>query len=221
MKINRKIEKMFTDEQDKFNSEIDNVFYQKDCNTFEYYELDSCLETLEACITNAFACEFYLSHGYKYMREYLKINNSLSILGAVKDDPQLVICIELTRSLNVKMNDLKIILTSYHIFLNQSMTYKPSNNHNQTLNHTVHYANINKNPKTSEKMFEIIVKSLYQAELCIEALDHLINYFFEHFENILADLDDYEIKENIKEIYPNLLDNYLELKMNYLLAINF
>ena len=70
-------------------------------------------------------------------------------------------------------------------------------------------------------MFEIIVKSLYQAELCIEALDHLINYFFEHFENSLADLDDYEIKENIKEIYPNLLDNYLELKMNYLLAINF
>ena len=83
MKINRKIEKMFTDEQDKFNSEIDNVFYQKDCNTFEYYELDSCLETLEACITNAFACEFYLSHGYKYMREYLKLIEGSGTLGAV------------------------------------------------------------------------------------------------------------------------------------------
>jgi hypothetical protein len=83
------------------------------------------------------------------------------------------------------------------------------------------YANVNKNPKTSEKMFELIVKSLYQAELCFEALDHLINYFFEHFENSLIDLDDYEIKENIKEIYPNLLDNYLEFKMDHLLAISF
>jgi len=221
MKINRKIEKMFIQEQEKFNSEIDNVFYQKDCNTFEYYELDNCLETLEACITNAYACEFYLSHAYKYMREYLKINNSLSILGATKDDPQLVICIELIRNLNVKINDLKMILTSYHIYLNQSMTYKPSNSHNQTLNQTVIYANVNKSPKTSEKMFEMIVKSLYQAELCFEALDHLINYFFEKYELSLVDLDDYEIKQNIKEIYPCLLDNYLELKMNHLLAISF
>jgi hypothetical protein len=219
MKINRKIEKMFIDEQEKFNKEIENIFYQKDCNTLEYYELDNCLETLEACITNAFACEFYLSHAYKYMREYLRINNSLSILGAVKDEPQIVISIELLRGLNISINDLKIALTSYHIFLNQSYTYKPSNTHNQTLNSTVHYANVNKNPKTSESMFELIVKSIYHAELCFEAIDHLVNYFFDKYETSLNDFDDFELTDTIKKIHPSLLDNYLEFKMSHFLTI--
>jgi len=221
MKINRKIEKMFIQEQNKFDDEVESIFYQKESNTLDYYELDNHLELLDAAITNSFACEYYLSHAYKNLREYLRINNSLSILGATKDDPQIVICIELIKNLNINVNNLKKNLLSYYIFLCGSMVYKPSKVHNQTLQATTYYSNQNKNLKTPEMMFNSVIKSLFRSELCFEAIDHLITLYFEnHSDEIHLHYDDSEFTNEIEKIYPNLLENYLELKMQHLMLID-
>jgi len=217
MQINRKIEKMFIEQQNKFDLEIENVFYQKEVNTYDYYELEEKIEVIDATITNCYACEFYLSHAYKYLREYLRINNSLLILGAIKDDPKLIVCIELIKSLTVEINKLKAILMSYYIYSTNSITYKPCRVPNQTLQITTYYSNLNKSPKTPELMFELVIKSLYRAELCFESIDYLLSHYFE-FHNNESINDEYE--KQIEQIYENLLDNYLEFKMSHLMLID-
>jgi len=222
MKINRKIEKMFIDEQNKFDEEIETIFYQKESNTLEYYEMSNYLEVLDATITNCFACEFYLSHSYKYLREYLSINNSLSILGAVKDDPKLIICIELLKNLSINVTKLKSVLLNYYILLKRTITYQPSKSPNMTLQVTSYYSNVNKKPKTPEEMINLIIRSLFRSELCFEAIDYLLTYFIENMENKIGEnIDDYELLREIKEIYPELLDNYLEFKMTHFVSIDF
>jgi len=221
MRINREIEKMFIDEQHVFDKEIENIFYQKETNTFEYYELDSYLELLEACVTNAYACEFYLEHSYKYLREFLKINNSLLILGATKDEPQLLVCIEMMKSLVLKIKDLKTKIITYHILLNNTINYQPSHSLNETLNITLYYNNKIKNPKTPQIMFEYSIKSLFRAELCFEALDYLIDYYFINYqENLKLQIDNYEITKEIENVSLNLLDDFLDFKFNYIMSLN-
>lgn len=220
MNINRKIEKMFITEQQNFDNEVENIFYQKDTNTFEFYDLDEHLQVIEAIITNVYACEFYLEHSYKYLREYLKINNSLSILGAVVDEPQLIICIEMLKSLLLKIKDLKFYSVSYHIMLNGTIKYQPSHSLNETMNITLNYNNKFKKPKTSEIMFEYVIKSLFKSELCFESIDFLSDYYFVNFEEKLKhQFDDYEIINAIKNICNNLLDEFLEFKINYVLSL--
>jgi hypothetical protein len=220
MNINRKIEKMFIDQQTKFEEEIDSIFYQKETNTLGYYELENFKEVLDCCITNGLACEFYVSHSYKFLREYLRINNSLTILGAIKDDPQLIICIELLKNLNIKTSKLKTNLITLYIHLCQTLTYQPCKVPNQTLLVTTTYSNINKKANTPEDMFALSIKSLYRAELCFEALDYLINYFFEKFEDKLNESDyDISLANEIEENYSDLLDNYLEFKLAHFMMI--
>jgi hypothetical protein len=220
MKINRKIEKMFIDEQILFDKEIENVFYQKETNTFEYYEFDDYFEILEAIITNTYACEFYLEHSYKYFREYLKINNSLAILGAVKDDPQIVSCIEWIKKLLLSIKDLKTNIITYHILIKDTINYQPAHSLNETVNVSVNYNMKYKNPKTSQVMFNYVIKSLFRSELCFEAIDYLLDYFFINFyEKLKLEYDDFEILDKVKLSHFNLLDDYLDFKMNYLMLV--
>jgi hypothetical protein len=88
------------------------------------------------------------------------------------------------------------------------------------MNITLNYNNKYKNPKTSEIMFEYVIKSLFKSELCFESIDFLSDYYFVNFEEKLKhQFDDYEVINAIKNICNNLFDEFLEFKINYVLSL--
>ena len=89
MERTRRIEKLFIQYTDELSANSETLFYQKEFNTYEYYNEENLKDCIEATITNCFAAENYLEQGYKYLNEYLKINNSFAIFGTVKDDPDI------------------------------------------------------------------------------------------------------------------------------------
>lgn len=224
MERTRRIEKLFIQYTDELSANSETLFYQKEFNTYEYYNEENLKDCIEATITNCFAAENYLEQGYKYLNEYLKINNSFAIFGTVKDDPEIKKCVEMVKDMLLRLRSLKVELISLFIMQTNSFSYKPTKIPNETLNLTLLFNNKYKNPKTPEIMVEFAVRSLVNTEMCLSALDHIISYYFDkHSKQILwAEEDDVPALEinNYEESAEALLDAFLDFKLNHFVLLN-
>jgi len=211
MERTRRIEKLFIQYTDELSANSETLFYQKEFNTYEYYNEENLKDCIEATITNCFAAENYLEQGYKYLNEYLKINNSFAIFGTVKDDPEIKKCVEMIRDMLLRLRTLKSELISLFIMQTNSFSYKPTKIPNETLNLTLLFNNKYKN-------------SLVNTEMCLSALDHIISYYFDkHSKQILwADEEDAPTLEinNYEESAEALLDAFLDFKLNHFVLLN-
>lgn len=219
MRINKKIEKLFIESENDYKSECSEMFYQSETNTFEYFDIDNPYELIDASVINAYKSEYYLEYAYKFLNEYLRINNSLAILGATSDDPLILECLNILKLILTKIKNLKTNIINFHIYLKNTQVYKPHKTGDITMMQALRYQNVVNNPRTAEDIFSFFVKSLQRAEIAIETLDYLMDLFFDKYF-ILDSEDDYDIlTEKMKINYENLLDEYLELKLNKVIYI--
>lgn len=219
MRINKKIEKLFIESESDFKSECSEMFYQRETNTFEYFDIDNPYELIDACIINAYKAEFYLEYSYKFLNDYLRINNSLVILGAEQDDPLIKDSLEILKNIITKLKNVKTDIINFHIYLKNSNIYKPHKTGDVTMMQALKHQNVVSNPKTAEDIFSFLIKSLHRTEIALETLDYLIDMFFDKF--FISDSEDQYavLSENIKINYENLLDDYLVLKLNKIIYI--
>jgi hypothetical protein len=218
---NKKIEKLFVDANaDLIHKIKKEPFYSDETNTFEFYDLNNAKQILECCITNILVCEFYLEYIYKYLKQYLSISNELQILGAVKDDPQILICIEMIKNLIRKLKESKHLLIEYHILSNYNDVYRPIVNSTSSMMFAMSWQNELLIPKTAEDIFQILIEAIYRSELCFESIDYLFNsYVYLDSQNAIVYECDYLLDQS-KQLVETLLDDYLEFKMNHFIMIN-
>lgn len=220
MRINKKVEKLFIESEKDFQLECSEQFYQSETNTFEYFDVDNPYELIDACIINGYKCEFYLEYSYKFLNEYLRINNSLGILGATIDDPLIKESLDSLKKLIVDVRDIKTNIINFHIYLKNSHVYKPHKTGDATMLQALGYQNTVLNPKTAEDVFSFFIKSIQRSEISISTIDYLLDLFFNKFY-ISDGEEQYDLLSGkIKNYYENLLNQYLEFKMNKIIYIN-
>jgi len=219
MRINKKIEKLFIESENDYKSECSETFYQSETNTFEYFDIDNPYELIDASIINAYKAQYYLEYSYKFLNEYLRINNSLLILGAKCDDPLILESLNIRKIILTKLTNLKTNIIKFHIYLKNTQVYKPHKTGDVTMMQALRYQNIVTNPRTAEDIFSFFVKSLQRAEVALETLDYLMDMFFDKYFISDSEEDYSVLTENIRIEYEYLLDEYLELKLNKVIYI--
>lgn len=213
----KSVEKLFIEFSKEYESELEQGFFQTELNTFEYFDTNNINDILHVTYLNILMAEFYFEYAYKYFNEYYKTNNSLKILGAVENDPQLRSCVEIIKDILIKIRQFKvdIIILLESVFGNNKVAIQPSN---ETMLHTVSFGSAYKKPKTAIDMLEFTIRSLVRAEAALSTLDHITSNYFFKYKHIIEknDTDNCVDHEAIAE---NLLNCYLELKLNYLIEI--
>ncbi len=213
------VEKLFIEYSKEYDDELEQSFFQGELNTHEYFDPEDFKQIVQVTYLNILMAEFYFEYTYKYFNEYFKINNSLKILGATQNDPQIKTCVEIIKDIFLKIREFKvdILLLIEVVFHNQKNEMQPSS---ATMLSTITFSNKYKKPQTALNMLEMTVRALIRAEYALSTLDHVTSIYFDKHKEIIQNynLEEQDIN-NLETKSELILDAYLDLKLNHLVML--